>query len=166
MRYLAVACDEDDTLASTGWVAPNTVAVVTRLKSSGWRVILATRRELEDFLSVFSQAHLFDRVVAENGALLHDPTTRRTTILGEAIMLRCGEYSRWLRESIKDNGLAERVGELKASTGLLPRERRRLIREAIEQMCTLPATGVPRQSSGRRPELSRTGGLFDQRRGA
>ena len=45
-------------------------------------MILVTGRLLEDLLSVFPQIHLFDRVVAENGALLYCPATREEKPLG------------------------------------------------------------------------------------
>ena len=84
MRYHALACDYDGTLALDGRVNEHTVAALERLRDSGRRLILVTGRELEDLLGVFPHVHLFERVVAENGALLYRPATREITLLGEA----------------------------------------------------------------------------------
>jgi len=46
--------------------------------------VLVTGRELADLLSVFAQVELFDRVVAENGALLYTPSTREHQLLADA----------------------------------------------------------------------------------
>src|SRR5688500_14796289 len=84
MRYHALACDYDGTLALEGRVNEHTVTALERLRHSGRRLILVTGRELEDLLGVFPHVHLFERVVAENGALLYRPATREITLLGEA----------------------------------------------------------------------------------
>jgi hypothetical protein len=47
MRYLALACDYDGTLASEGRVAPETVGALERLRASGRRLLLVTGREAE-----------------------------------------------------------------------------------------------------------------------
>src|SRR3954471_17246250 len=81
MRYLALATDYDGTLAADGRVAESTLRFVEELRDSGRRVILVTGRELDDLQNVFSRLELFDCVVAENGALLFDPRTKRTRVL-------------------------------------------------------------------------------------
>ena len=75
MYFLALATDFDGTLAHDGVVAAETLEALQRLKASGRRAILVTGRELPDLLAIFPQARLFDRIVAENGALLVDPDT-------------------------------------------------------------------------------------------
>jgi HAD superfamily hydrolase (TIGR01484 family) len=84
MRYLALACDYDGTLATDGRVDAATVAALERLRSTGRRLILITGRQLEDLQSVFPLLDLFDRVVAENGALLYRPDVREERLLAEA----------------------------------------------------------------------------------
>ncbi len=84
MRYMALACDYDGTLAMGGKVDSNTVEAVRRLKASGRLVVLVTGRELDDLQSVFPQLDLFDRVVAENGALLFRPVGRDSKLLATA----------------------------------------------------------------------------------
>ena len=76
MRYLALVCDYDGTLAEHGTVAAETIAALERLLASGRRLILLTGRTLDDLSLVFSQLHLFERVVAENGAWLYRPSSR------------------------------------------------------------------------------------------
>src|SRR2546425_8249586 len=75
MRYMALACDYDGTLALDGQVDAETVAALERVRDSGRKLLLVTGRELDDLLTVFPHAHLFDRIVAENGALLYAPAT-------------------------------------------------------------------------------------------
>jgi HAD superfamily hydrolase (TIGR01484 family) len=82
MRYLVLACDYDGTLALDGRVGDESVAALERLHVSGRKLILVTGRELDDLLSVFSHSHLFDWVVAENGALLYQPSTGAEKVLG------------------------------------------------------------------------------------
>jgi hydroxymethylpyrimidine pyrophosphatase-like HAD family hydrolase len=81
MRYLALACDYDGTLAEAGSVSQDTVDAVQRLRATGRSLILVTGRELDDLRSVFSHLDLFHRVVAENGALLYRPDTREEKLL-------------------------------------------------------------------------------------
>jgi hydroxymethylpyrimidine pyrophosphatase-like HAD family hydrolase len=83
MRYHALACDYDGTLAHNGRVNDETVAALERLRGSGRRLIMVTGRELDDLRQNFSQLDLFDRVVAENGALLHSPKERKEKFLSE-----------------------------------------------------------------------------------
>lgn len=83
MRYHALACDYDGTIAHDGRVDHETIAAFGRLRDSGRRLILVTGRELKDLLTVCPPLALFDRVVAENGALVHCPATREEKLLGE-----------------------------------------------------------------------------------
>lgn len=83
MRYLALACDYDGTLAHHGQVDADSLAALGRVRESGRKLILVTGRQLEDLLTVFPHVGLFERVVAENGALLYRPATRETKPLGE-----------------------------------------------------------------------------------
>ena len=83
MRYLVLAADYDGTLATDGRVAAGTVDALRRLAASGRKLVLVTGRELDDLLAVFPEIEVFDRVVAENGALLYRPGTRQRRALGE-----------------------------------------------------------------------------------
>jgi hydroxymethylpyrimidine pyrophosphatase-like HAD family hydrolase len=84
MRYVALACDYDGTLARGGIVGQSTVAALERLRATGRRLVLVTGRELDDLLRIFPAPRLFDRIVAENGGLLYDPNTCDIQTLGEA----------------------------------------------------------------------------------
>lgn len=83
MRYLALACDYDGTLATRGQVSEETLAALEHLRASGRKLILVTGRELDDLCSVFPQTRLCDWIVAENGALLYQPSSRHEKVLGE-----------------------------------------------------------------------------------
>ncbi len=83
MRYLVLATDYDGTLAWNGSVRDATFGAVERLRRSGRRVILVTGRELGDLKSVCPRLDLFDRVVAENGALIYRPDTHEEKTLAE-----------------------------------------------------------------------------------
>jgi HAD superfamily hydrolase (TIGR01484 family) len=84
MRYAALAIDYDGTLATHGRVAPDTLRALEQLAASGRRLVLVTGRELDELLDMFPEIGVFDRVVAENGALLYTPATRVRRTLAEA----------------------------------------------------------------------------------
>ncbi|MET0554706.1 MAG: HAD family hydrolase [Vicinamibacteria bacterium] len=83
MRYLALACDYDGTLAHSGAVSEETLSALTYLRSSGRKLLLVTGRRLDDMIRIFPRLELFDRVVVENGALLYRPATREEVPLAE-----------------------------------------------------------------------------------
>jgi hypothetical protein len=82
--FLALAADYDGTLAHDGAVDPATVDALLLLKETSRRLLLVTGRELPDLERAFPHLRIFDRVVAENGALLFDPETRTERALGPA----------------------------------------------------------------------------------
>jgi hydroxymethylpyrimidine pyrophosphatase-like HAD family hydrolase len=79
--FLALATDYDGTLAHDGSVDEGTRAALERLKLTGRRLVMVTGRELPDLQRVFPALDLFDRVVAENGALLYTPASREERLL-------------------------------------------------------------------------------------
>jgi hydroxymethylpyrimidine pyrophosphatase-like HAD family hydrolase len=81
MRYLVLACDYDGTLATHGRVDHDTLAALERLLESGRKLVLVTGRELDDLKAIFPELHLFERVVAENGALLYRPNSKEERLL-------------------------------------------------------------------------------------
>ena len=81
MYFLALAVDYDGTIANQGAVDPLTFQALESLKATGRRLILVTGRNLVSLRKAFSQVELFDRIVAENGALLYDPKTERNASL-------------------------------------------------------------------------------------
>ncbi len=83
MRYFAVATDYDGTLAHDGRVSGATLQALERLRQSGRKLVLVTGRQLEDLRSVFAREDLFERIVAENGAVLYSPETREKQVLAD-----------------------------------------------------------------------------------
>ncbi len=84
MHYLALATDYDGTIADDGVVDKLTLAALEKLRGGSRRLILVTGRDLTDLRQAMPRLDLFDLVVAENGALLYDPTSHQEQALGMA----------------------------------------------------------------------------------
>jgi hydroxymethylpyrimidine pyrophosphatase-like HAD family hydrolase len=82
MRYQALACDYDGTIAERGVVTPATRAALARFRASGRRVVLVTGRLLPDLERVCPDWSIFDAIVAENGAVYLRPPAREPRLLG------------------------------------------------------------------------------------
>jgi len=82
MFFLALAADYDGTLAHHGTLAEETILALRRLKQSGRRLLMVTGRELADLAHTCPHLDLFDRIVAENGGVIHDPATGAVRVLG------------------------------------------------------------------------------------
>jgi HAD superfamily hydrolase (TIGR01484 family) len=82
MYISCLTTDYDGTLAHDGIVDDATADALGAFRRSGRKLLLVTGRELPDLIRVFPRIDLFDRVVAENGALLFDPATKKETPLG------------------------------------------------------------------------------------
>src|SRR5947209_7076779 len=95
MRYLALATDYDGTLASGGAVAAGTWEAVRRLRDSGRKLVLVSGRDVADLKTVCPALDRFDRVVAENGAVLYRPATGEETALAPPLP---PEFVRALRD--------------------------------------------------------------------
>lgn len=83
MRYHALAADYDGTLAHDGVLDDTTADALRRLRQSGRRLLMVTGRELEELLAICPHVELFDRIVAENGALIYRPGTKEAQVLAE-----------------------------------------------------------------------------------
>jgi HAD superfamily hydrolase (TIGR01484 family) len=79
MRYLALATDFDGTLAHDALVPPALLRKLDRLRESGRRLILVTGRLLDDLVAALASLSIFDAIVAENGALVYEPASKRET---------------------------------------------------------------------------------------
>jgi len=79
--WAALACDYDGTLADGGRVRQATLKALDQVRHSQRKLLLVTGRELDDLLKIFPVVSLFDRVVAENGAVLYDPASRKSRVL-------------------------------------------------------------------------------------
>lgn len=73
---------------------PN-LAALERPRARNRRLILVTGREFDDFILVMPRLDIFDRVVAENGAILDTPETRAECLLAPAPP---PEFVEWLRK--------------------------------------------------------------------
>lgn len=76
MRFHALACSYDSTIAGHGRVDPATTAALRRVLASGRHLILLSRRPLPELLAELPPA-LFVMVVADNGAVLYHPDTEQ-----------------------------------------------------------------------------------------
>jgi HAD superfamily hydrolase (TIGR01484 family) len=83
VRFYALACDYDGTLAIDGHVGEAALAALRRLRESGRKLILVTGRLLPDVAALFEPLDLFDRVIAENGAVLYRPARKEERALVE-----------------------------------------------------------------------------------
>src|SRR5215472_652058 len=81
MYFLALATDYDGTVAHDGVVAAETLAALTHFRETGRRLLLVTGRDLPDLKRACPELATFDRIVAENGALLYDPATQKERTL-------------------------------------------------------------------------------------
>jgi HAD superfamily hydrolase (TIGR01484 family) len=81
LYFLALATDYDGTLAQHGVVEAVTLDALARFKSTGRRLILVTGRELPHIEQAFPHLKMFDRVVAENGAVIYDPGTEKERLI-------------------------------------------------------------------------------------
>ena len=75
MRYRAFATDYDGTIAHDGIVDEATLEALRRLRAAGVKILLVTGRELTSLFNTFTQAEVFDQIVAENGAVVYVPAT-------------------------------------------------------------------------------------------
>jgi hydroxymethylpyrimidine pyrophosphatase-like HAD family hydrolase len=84
MRIRALATDYDGTLAHDGRVDDATLAGLARARANGLRLVLVTGRQLGDLAHAFPQIACFDRVVAENGAVLFEPSSSTVRLLASS----------------------------------------------------------------------------------
>jgi hydroxymethylpyrimidine pyrophosphatase-like HAD family hydrolase len=167
LRWAALACDYDGTLASGGHVRPKTLEALAQVQQSRRKLVLVTGRELDDLFGVFPMIALFDRVVAENGALIYNPATRAHRLLasrppreflaalhqreleplsvGHAIVATLRGQRRTVSKLINDLGLPLRVILNKRSLMVLPQG----VNKATGFMAALHEIGVaPEETVG------------------
>jgi HAD superfamily hydrolase (TIGR01484 family) len=160
MRYLALCCDYDGTLATDGRLLPDTVEALERLIASGRRLVMVTGRELDDLQGVCERLELFEYVVAENGALLYHPATRAEKTLaprppdefaarlraqgvervsqGRVIVATWEPWETIVLETIRDLGLELQVIFNKGAVMVLPAG----VNKATGLACALEALGL------------------------
>src|SRR5262245_14522425 len=84
MEFEAIATDYDGTLAHDGRVDQPTLDALARARAAGVQLLLVTGRELTDLANTFPKQGLFDRIVAENGAVLFNPASKTIRRLAAA----------------------------------------------------------------------------------
>jgi HAD superfamily hydrolase (TIGR01484 family) len=99
MRYHALACDYDGTIAHHGKVDAATLSALKNVRKSGRRLLLVTGRQLDSLAETFPELDVFDQIVAENGALLYTPATRDEKVLAEV-------PAAGFVQALKDRGVA------------------------------------------------------------
>jgi HAD superfamily hydrolase (TIGR01484 family) len=166
MRYLALCCDYDGTLATHGELKAETIGALERLIASGRRLVMVTGRELEDLQSVCPRLDLFEYVVAENGALLYHPATRAEKLLaarpperfiatlrergvgpvsvGRVIVATWEPHESTVLETIRDLGLELQVIFNKGAVMVLPSGVNKAtgLVEALAHMGLLPRNAI------------------------
>jgi hydroxymethylpyrimidine pyrophosphatase-like HAD family hydrolase len=83
MRYHLLATDYDGTLATDGHVTSETLDALRAVLATGRALVLVTGRDLDELMTVHPDLEIFERVVAENGALLYRPSTKERRPLAE-----------------------------------------------------------------------------------
>ena len=141
MYISCLATDYDGTLAHDGVVDEATVNALIAFRRSGRKLLLVTGRELPDLIRVFPQLDLFDRVVAENGALLFEPATKKESpfapepspalvetlrkkgvplSVGRSIVATWEPYEKLVLEAIREHGLELQIVFNKGAVMVLP----------------------------------------------
>jgi hypothetical protein len=81
MRLQVLALDYDGTIAIDGILDPAVRAVLGEAREQGIAVLLVTGRILADLERLLDDLRIFDAIVAENGAMVHFPESRRSILL-------------------------------------------------------------------------------------
>ena len=166
MKYQALATDYDGTIAHDGLVDEPTIQGLRRARDAGLRLVMVTGRELTDLFHTFAHSSLFDRVVAENGAVLYEPASRAIELLasapppaliarlsreavpisvGHSIVATVEPYEHQVLAAIRDLGLEWHVIFNKGSVMALPAE----VTKATGLAPALDALGIdPEHTAG------------------
>jgi hydroxymethylpyrimidine pyrophosphatase-like HAD family hydrolase len=160
MRFGALATDFDGTLAFDGHVDEATLRALERARAGGMKLVMVTGRELADLFNTFPHSGVFDRIVAENGAVVYDPGDKSITTLAQApppdlverlsgrnvpvsvghvIVATVEPYERQVLDTINELGLDWHVVFNKGSVMALPAD----VTKATGLTPTLEALGVP-----------------------
>lgn len=85
MKYSVIATDYDGTLATQGIVDEATLAALKRYRQAGGQLLLVTGRQLDELFQIFPHGHLFEGIVAENGAVFYQPAQGTARLLTEPL---------------------------------------------------------------------------------
>jgi hypothetical protein len=84
MKYQALATDYDGTIADHGAVDESTTTALRRARDAGLKLLLCTGRRMHDMPALYPHWKVFDRIVAENGAVLFNTITEESKSLAAA----------------------------------------------------------------------------------
>ena len=84
MRFRVLVTDYDGTIATDGLVDEATIAALQRVRAAGLKLVLITGRELSSLFNTFTRTEIFDRVVAENGAVVLNPASGSVRVVASA----------------------------------------------------------------------------------
>ena len=87
MRYHALACDYDGTIATHGHVDDSTIAALLELKKSGRKLVLVTGRELDDLSILFIKKRQFAHPLS---LTIFETRNQITGLFGQIFLLRYG----------------------------------------------------------------------------
>ncbi|MGE0593094.1 MAG: HAD hydrolase family protein [Vicinamibacterales bacterium] len=85
MKFSVLALDYDGTIAHHDSLDPNAREAIARARATGVTVLLVTGRILRELQRVTGGLHFVDGIVAENGAVVHFPESRHTTVLAPRV---------------------------------------------------------------------------------
>ncbi|HLG54302.1 MAG TPA: HAD hydrolase family protein [Vicinamibacterales bacterium] len=86
MKLSVLALDYDGTIASGDTLDPSVREAIAAARARGILVLLVTGRILDELRRVAGDLHFVDGVVAENGALVHFPSSGHTSLLAPSIV--------------------------------------------------------------------------------
>lgn len=137
MKFLCLATDYDGTIAQHGDVEESTVNALRALRETGRKLVLVTGRELADLAKVCPFLDLFDRIVAENGALLYHPADESSKVLAP-------EPPEEFVEALRARGVAP----LSVGLGIVAMQEiySGLVRETIREL-KLPLQAIPNKGA-------------------
>jgi hydroxymethylpyrimidine pyrophosphatase-like HAD family hydrolase len=85
VKLAVLALDYDGTVARADALDPSVRAAIAAARTRGIVVLLVTGRILDQLRRVAGDLHFVDGVVAENGAVIHFPTSGRTSALAPSV---------------------------------------------------------------------------------
>jgi hydroxymethylpyrimidine pyrophosphatase-like HAD family hydrolase len=85
VKLSVIALDYDGTIARGDVLEPSVRHAIAAARRRGITVLLVTGRILDELRRVAGNLHFVDGVIAENGAVLHFPSSERTSALAPSI---------------------------------------------------------------------------------
>lgn len=124
MRYKALATDGDGTLLIDGKMPERTAEALERARARNVFLLLVTGQTRQD-LDRFPHVDLFHLVVAENGAVLFNPSNEMEVVLGETPSME-------LLQALQDAGVRDL--EVGRSIVSAPIQDEQLLRREVERL--------------------------------